>query len=79
MNKIIVVGPRDKKPEGYVLVNTTSRSKKTWEQQLSPFNLGPVDLYSVFKSRNVENAWQFSKVYKDFTDEQGEPIRTQFQ
>lgn len=62
---IKVCGFRDKLPEDAVVINTTSRSK-TWSKGLSPFFLGPVDLYGGYVSQNVENAWQFSKVYIDF-------------
>ncbi len=33
-------------------------------RMLSPFVLGPVATYDGLVSRNMENAWQFSKVYK---------------
>jgi hypothetical protein len=36
---------------------------------LSPMLLGPVMLYGGHWSRNVENAWQFSKVYPGYEDE----------
>lgn len=53
------------------IVNTTSRSKN-WSQGLSPFYLGPVELYNGFISQNVENGWQYSKVY-DYYSDNGEP------
>ncbi len=55
------------------IINTTSRASTVWEKQLSPFFLGPVDLYDNFQSKNVENAWQFSKVYKEHVDKNGNP------
>jgi hypothetical protein len=70
---IIVIGPRDKLPSkdvGYI--NTTSRSP-TWSQGLSPFFLGPVSCYSGLVAQNVENAWQYSKVYPSHVDADGNP------
>jgi len=43
--------------------------------------LGPVSLYKgavVSYSMNVENAWQFSKVYKCHIDSKGEPTQDYF-
>ncbi|KKN60291.1 hypothetical protein LCGC14_0533410 [marine sediment metagenome] len=51
-----------KVPDGAIRVDTTSRSR-TWSRGLSPFCVGPVKLYANFKAQNVENAWQFCKVY----------------
>lgn len=67
-----VIGPNNKAPEGAVVINTTSRSDN-WSRELSPFFLGPVDLYGNYKSINVENAWQYSKVYEYYTDGNGNP------
>ena len=64
---IYVTGPRTKKgelPPDIEVFNVTSRDKGVW-QQLSPFLLGPCQLYWGLTSKNVENAWQYSKVYKD--------------
>jgi hypothetical protein len=71
MSRVIVVGPRDKieqadRANGLV-VNTTSRSKN-WSRGLSPFVLGPCKLYGGYVSQNMENAWQYSKVYSQFVD-----------
>jgi hypothetical protein len=39
---------------------------------LSPFKLGPCELYDGFTAKNVENAWQFSKVYPEhYSEEDG--------
>lgn len=56
-------------PEDTLVVDTTSTGD--WPS-LSPFNLGPV-IVEPFKrqyhvSRNVENAWQFSKCYEEHDD-----------
>jgi len=60
-----------------IIINTTSRSK-TWSNGLSPFFLGPVELYGGYKSLNIENAWQYSKVYKQFMDAEGNPSKDYF-
>jgi hypothetical protein len=67
---IKVIGPKDKKDQ--TAVNTTS-SSPNWTKQLSPFFLGPIKLYSNFVSMNLENGWQYSKVYPSCVDEQGNP------
>ena len=59
---IHVVNPKYRIPEGSTIVNTTSRSTD-WSRGLSPFVVGPVELYDGYVSQNMENAWQFSKVY----------------
>lgn len=56
------------------VINTTSRSEN-WSKGLSPFFLGPVQLWGSHTSQNVENAWQYSKVYPGFTDELGHPSK----
>lgn len=45
------------------IIVTVSKSTN-WSAGLSPFNLGPCKLYGNYISKTVENAWQFSKVYK---------------
>lgn len=45
-------------------INTCS-SGQGWERELSPFLLGPCELYGGYTAKNVENAWQFSKVYHE--------------
>lgn len=53
------------------VVNTTSKAP-TWERDLSPFHLGPCELYGGEKAIRMENAWQFSKLYAVHAKE-GEP------
>lgn len=53
---IRVVGPNFKAPDGATVINTTSRST-AWSSGLSPFFLGPVDLYWGHVAKNVENFW----------------------
>lgn len=60
----VYVMPLYEEPIGKVF-NVTSKGNFHW---LSPFTLGPVDLYDGYFSQNVENAWQYSKVYKQHDD-----------
>ena len=69
---IYVFGPRDKPPPDLPVINVTSRSRD-WGQEFSPFFLGPVDLYGDYIAQRMENAWQYTKVYKVHTDDRGEP------
>lgn len=57
-------------PDDAIVINTTSRSDN-WSRGLSPFLLGPVELYDGYVAKNVENAWQFSKVYEYYLEEDG--------
>jgi hypothetical protein len=45
-----------------VIVITVSKAKD-WSQGLSPFILGPCELWGGHVAKNVENAWQFGKAY----------------
>jgi hypothetical protein len=47
------------------VVDTTSHSGE-WKE-LSPFLLGPCPLYASYVAFNIENGWQFAKVYKQHT------------
>lgn len=71
-----VCGYRDA-PKNGLIINTTSRSTN-WSRGLSPFFLGPVNLYLSYTAKNVENAWQFSKVYDVHVDENGNPTPEYF-
>lgn len=53
-----------------IIIETTSRSKN-WSQGLSPFYLEGGHLYDNYYAKNVENAWQYSKVYKHHLDNDG--------
>jgi len=57
------------------VVVTVSKSDN-WTRGLSPFVLGPCKLYDPFVSMNMENAWQFSKVYSEFLD--GDNIKPEY-
>jgi hypothetical protein len=78
LGKLIVIGPRDKAPEGFTVVNTTSKDRVNIGFQLSPFFLGPIPLYEGKFAQNLENAWQFSKVYKEFADVNNQPTQKYF-
>jgi hypothetical protein len=60
--------------ENWLVYNTTSRTKEKWCLEFSPFFLGPIELYpnskdgTMYTAKNMENAWQFCKVYKKFTN-----------
>jgi hypothetical protein len=68
--KVLVVRMYDKVRDlpGFI-VNTTSKAENDWQRDLSPFHLGPCELYDGHVSKNMENAWQYSKVYKNHTGE----------
>lgn len=74
---IKVVNYQFKLPEGSLAVNTTSRSDN-WSKGLSPFYLGPCDLYGGYKSHNMENGWQYSKVFYNQVDDNDDPNEDYF-
>ena len=68
-----------KLPEDAVVVNVCSNSPASWSSRFSPFLLGPVDFgFARLRSLNVENGWQYSKVYKDFVADDGLPSSEYF-
>lgn len=70
---IRVTGPREPQPPAReMVIDTTSRST-TWSRGLSPFILGPVQLWGGYVSLTVENAWQYSKVYPRHCGQGGWP------
>jgi len=74
MNDIRVAGKRDIIPSGFLVIDVTSTSPFLG-RELSPFLLGPVPLYWGMVSKNVENAWQYAKVYQQFVNRYGNPSR----
>lgn len=58
-------------PKDVMTVSTVSRADG-WSRGLSPFILGPCPLYKGFVAKNVENAWQFSKLYEEHAEWRGE-------
>jgi hypothetical protein len=65
-------------PSDAIVVNTTSRAND-WMSGLSPFKLYGGHLYSDYFAENVENAWQASKVYSEFVDEDQNPTPEYFE
>lgn len=53
-------------------IDTTSHSTG-WGRGLSPFLLGPVAAGDGAVARNVENLWQYTKVYEQHVGEDGHP------
>lgn len=64
---IKIIGPKSTEKK---YIDTTSRSSN-WSRGLSPFFCGPVKLYEYYEAKNVENAWQYSKVYEKYANENG--------
>ena len=64
-------------PSDAIIIDTTSRSNN-WSRGLSPFVLDGGPLYGDYRAKNVENAWQASKVYHEF-DDNGKPKPEYFQ
>jgi len=61
-----------------VYIDTTSKSICKWTTELSPFHLGPCKLYGNYSSKNVENGWQYTKVYDQFIDVNRNPTKEYF-
>lgn len=72
---IQIVGPKDKPDPTRMLISTVSHSQEDWSRELSPFLLGPVDLYDGHKALNMENAWQYSKLYECHANKSGDPTK----
>jgi hypothetical protein len=78
-NDIIVLSKRDVCPEGYIIIDTTSKnSNAELKRGLSPFYLGPIKCYDDLVAKNMENAWQYSKVYSAKVDKFGNPSEKYF-
>jgi hypothetical protein len=58
-------------PSGAVAIDTTA-GNGLWSE-LSPFLLPGGELYDGYVSRNMENAWQFAKLYPQHAGREGEP------
>lgn len=83
MERVIhMIGPHDRakflEDENAALINVTSQSQ-TWHKCFSPFFLGPCKLYDAYGAWNVENAWQYAKVYKQHLDAEGLPAPIYFE
>lgn len=69
----VYVLPPSKEPIGLAL-DVTTRSKMAF-RKLSPMLLGPIIIDGMI-SQNVENAWQYSKVYPEHWDQEtGRPTK----
>lgn len=64
-------------PLGYMRIDVTSHATDVF-RTCSPFFAGPVSLYGNYVSKNVENAWQYSKVYSQFIGDDGNPTQAYF-
>jgi len=78
MKQIHLVNFHHKIPKGAVVVNTTSRSTN-WSKGLSPFFLGPVKLYGNYTAKVVENGWQYTKLFSEYSDQEGNPTEKYFE
>lgn len=63
-----VFGPKSPRPRSGLVIDVTSNSPTEY-RQLSPFLLEPVG----GEARNVENLWQYSKLYQEHADGAGNP------
>ncbi len=70
MKNIRIIGPKELKhiQNESGVINTTTSSKESWSRQLSPMLLSAQPL-----AKNMENLWQFSKVYTDHVDQNNNP------
>ena len=56
----------------YIMANSGAKDWST-KHDLSPFYLGPCKLYGDHVSKNMENGWQFSKVFPEHIGTDGNP------
>ena len=56
--------PRPQECKDSIVITTVAKAAQEW-CKLSPFLLGPCKLYDNYVSKNMENAWQYSKVYRE--------------
>lgn len=77
MNPILVLPPNLIHKYTGCVIDVTSHST-TQGKWLSPFYLGPVNLHNNNKSLNLENAWQFSKVYSEHYDPNTDTILPEY-
>jgi hypothetical protein len=73
-----VVNYRAKVPADGIIINTTSKSNN-WSKDLSPFFLGPIELYNGYTSQTFESSWQFCKLYAIHADADGNPTPAYFE
>lgn len=72
---IRVLGPREIRSvdRSVQVIDTTSQAGNVWTTGLSPFKLGPCELYDGRTAKIMENAWQACKVYAKHLSSSGEP------
>jgi len=74
---ILVLNNSETAPQGALDINVTSRST-TWSRGLSPFIIEGGKTWTGDFAENVENMWQFCKVYACHADSNGEPTDEYF-
>ena len=62
-----------KRETDLLVVNCCINNPSSDLSGLSPFVLGPCDLYGRHRAMRMENAWQFCKVYPAHADRDGNP------
>lgn len=77
-DNLIVISMREKAPDDFEVINTTTRDKDWYGKELSPFHLTNISLYNGLISKNMENAWQYSKVYSQHVDSDNNPTQDYF-
>lgn len=78
-NQIFIASKRGgSSPIGYRRIDVTSHARDIF-RTCSPFFAGPVGLYGDFIAKNVENGYQYSKVYSRFIGKDGNPTPEYFE
>ncbi len=65
-------------PDNAIVLDVTSRSN-SWAKAFSPFLLGPIELYNGYKASNLENGYQFTKVFRNYSTTEGFPSDKYFE
>jgi hypothetical protein len=74
---ILVLNNSEKAPDNALDINVTSRST-TWSRGLSPFIIEGGKVWTGDYAKNVENLWQYCKVYENHVDSNGDPTKEWF-
>jgi hypothetical protein len=64
-------------PSGKISFDVTSRSHK-WTRYFSPFFVGPIEMYDGYISHNLENCYQYSKVFSQHINHEQNPTQSYF-
>lgn len=67
---------KDRPKKDYVEINATTKSN-TWSRGLSPMLVGMIFSDNGI-AKNMENFWQYAKVYKHHVDQDGNPTQEYF-